>query len=131
MYYSIERKRKVELTQEILKIQGLKEYQELASRTAVKDRSLKEALLEVGLGCSGEAGEISDEIKKIYFHDHEINRDNLIKEAGDVLWYIARLASVLDTSLEEIAERNIEKLRNRYPNGFTTENSIHRSEENE
>ena len=92
------------------------------------------------LGLSGEAGEViasllqlasatgavSDTIKKIRYHGHSPDRDKLVHELGDVLWYVASTAATLNASLDEIAEANIEKLRARYPDGFSTERSINR-----
>jgi NTP pyrophosphatase (non-canonical NTP hydrolase) len=101
------------------------EYQKLAMRTAnEKCRTLGNA----GLGITGEAGEAADIIKKHLFHGHELDKDELIKELGDVAWYLAETAYALDVSLEEVCTRNIEKLRHRFPEGFSTENSINRTE---
>ena len=52
----------------------------------------------------------------------------LIKELGDVAWYLAETAYALDISLDEVCARNIEKLRRRFPEGFSKEKSIHRAE---
>lgn len=79
------------------------------------------------LGMAGEGGECADIWKKYLHQGHPFDREKMIKEAGDVLWYIAELAAGLGLTLEEIATRNIEKLRNRYPDGhFDAERSIHR-----
>jgi NTP pyrophosphatase (non-canonical NTP hydrolase) len=119
----------MELSHEYLKVKTLKEYQELAMRTAVQDRSLNDSLIEAALGCVGEAGEIADEIKKNVYHDHPIRKEHLMKEAGDVLWYLSRLCNTLGTSLEEVATMNIQKLAARYPEGFSAERSLNRLEE--
>jgi NTP pyrophosphatase (non-canonical NTP hydrolase) len=80
------------------------------------------------MGISGEAGELTDYMKKILYHGH-VPEDELIKkEIGDVLWYLAAMASVLGMSLHDIAEMNIEKLKKRYPNGFSEEDSVNREE---
>lgn len=84
-----------------------------------------------GLGIAGEAGEVADIVKKVLFHDEPINalppqatlmlsprRDDLRKELGDVLWYVAAVASDFGFSLDEIARANIDKLAERYPHGF-------------
>ncbi|MBQ7865225.1 MAG: nucleotide pyrophosphohydrolase, partial [Clostridia bacterium] len=60
---------------------------------------------------------------------HELDREHLIKELGDVAWYLAETAFALDVSLEEVCQRNIDKLKARYPEGFSTERSIHRTAE--
>lgn len=99
------------------------EYQKLAMRTA-KQRCRQ--LTNVGLGLAGEAGEVADEIKKHVFHFHPMNREKLIKEAGDVAWYLALLCEVLGTTLDEVFEINISKLMERYPDGFDPERSRNR-----
>ena len=82
----------------------------------------------VGLGLAGEAGEVVDHLKKHLHHGHELDRDKLVKEAGDVLWYLAALATLLGVDLSEVAQRNVDKLIRRYPQGFTHEASRNRSE---
>ena len=59
---------------------------------------------------------------------HDLDREGLIKELGDIAWYLAETATALDVSLEEVLERNIEKLRKRYPEGFDTKKSQNRTE---
>ncbi|MBQ2862402.1 MAG: nucleoside triphosphate pyrophosphohydrolase family protein, partial [Oscillospiraceae bacterium] len=67
-------------------------------------------------------------VKKHLFHGHELDREALIKELGDVAWYLAEASEALDVSLDEVFERNIEKLKKRYPEGFSSERSINREE---
>jgi NTP pyrophosphatase (non-canonical NTP hydrolase) len=107
----------------------LNEYQEGAARTGNGVSSTKEGLSLVGLGITGEAGEVADLIKKHLHHGHELDAGKLIKEAGDVLWYISLLATVLGVTMEDIGEANLAKLRKRYPNGFSHEASINREPE--
>ena len=79
-------------------------------------------------GCASEAGEIAEHVKHVRFHGTALDREHLIKEAGDALWYLAELAIGLGTTLEKIAERNVEKLKRRYPEGhFTVERSENRN----
>lgn len=85
-------------------------------------------LLNYGLGISEEAGEVSGLIKKSFFHGHDINRNEIMKELGDVLWYLSQIARLAGLTLEEVATANIEKLQKRYPNGFSESDSIHRAE---
>jgi NTP pyrophosphatase (non-canonical NTP hydrolase) len=75
-------------------------------------------LANLALGVAGEAGEVADLIKKQIFHPHDPEPDRLIAELGDVLWYVAALASTLSVPLEEVARRNVAKLQARYPAGF-------------
>lgn len=69
---------------------------------------------------------MADLLKKHVFHGYELDRDKLAKELGDVMWYVATIVTTANLSLEDIAEKNIEKLRKRYPNGFKTEDSVNR-----
>lgn len=99
------------------------EYQALAQRTSPKGHS---RILNGALGLSGEVGECADHVKKHFFQGHNLDCAHLAEEIGDVLWYCAELASGINRSLDEIAEMNIAKLRNRYPDGFDSERSVHR-----
>lgn len=103
------------------------EYQELASRTANGEGDLFE-LANYALGVAGESGEVADIIKKAVFHGHDIPVKDLKKELGDVLWYLSQLARVNGLSLENIAIENIEKLKRRYPKGFSESDSVNRVE---
>jgi NTP pyrophosphatase (non-canonical NTP hydrolase) len=103
-------------------------YQEQAARTLGRDRTHEQQLANAALGLAGEAGETADLLKKHLFHDTPLDRDALVKELGDCLWYIAAFATVLDIPMDEIAARNIEKLRKRYPEGFDPERSRNRTE---
>ena len=104
------------------------EYQALAARTLGRDRTHEQQLANAALGLTGESGEVAEVIKKHLFHATPLDRDAIIKELGDCLWYIGAFATVLDLSMDEIAQRNIEKLRRRYPEGFDAERSRNRTE---
>lgn len=101
-------------------------YQKLAERTARHDIEQSLRFANFGMGLSGEAGETCDYLKKVVFHGHKLDRDKLCKELGDVLWYVATLATTAGLSLSEIAMANVEKLRKRYPNGFDSARSVNR-----
>ena len=76
----------------------------------------RERLMLAGLGLGGENGEVVDHAKKVAFHPgHEMDRDALVKEMGDKLWYFALLADLYDITLAEIMEGNVHKLCKRYP----------------
>lgn len=104
---------------------ALNEYQDEAMRTHVEDPI---RLPAYSLGLAGEAGEVCDLIKKHLGHGHELDKEKVKLELGDVLWYVAGLAHVLGFSLSEVAAANILKLKRRYPNGFSQEASKNRSE---
>ena len=102
-----------------------KEYQEAAERTARKVPAA-ERFTNFGMGLAGETGEVIDYLKKVCFHEHPLDTTKLAEELGDVLWYVATLATTAGLDLDQIAEQNIAKLRARYPNGFDVERSRNR-----
>lgn len=118
-----------------------KEYVELAMRTndgkgnERLSKKLAVESLDVGgvlngcLGLSGEAGETLDMIKKWIFHEKELDIDHLEKELGDVMWYVAMICNSFGFNLDEILQKNIDKLRSRYPEGFDTSRANNRAEE--
>ena len=107
---------------------NLNEYQQLAARTLGRDRTHEQQLANAALGLTGEAGEVAEVIKKHLFHATPLDADALVKELGDCLWYVGAFATVIGVSMEEIAERNIEKLKRRYPQGFDSERSRNRTD---
>ena len=106
----------------------INEYQKEALRTAnVKNQDFP-IILNGVLGLAGESGECADLVKKAYFQGHPLVTNQMAKELGDVAWYLAETAYALGVPLEEVCSRNIEKLRRRFPEGFSEEKSIHRAE---
>lgn len=101
----------------------MNDYQQISARTANEHMG---ELANYGLGIAGEAGEVADLIKKTVFHGHEIDKDEICKELGDVLWYVSQIARLMELTLEEVATANIEKLFKRYPTGFSSVASINR-----
>jgi NTP pyrophosphatase (non-canonical NTP hydrolase) len=86
----------------------------------------KDLTANCALGLTGEAGELADYLKKVLYHGHEIQRGKVQDELGDLLWYVAAVASIYELSLDVIAQCNIAKLTVRYPNGFSREDSRRR-----
>lgn len=85
-------------------------------------------LLEGIMGLNGESGEASDILKKFLFQGHELDREHVAKELGDVAWYLALAADAIGYDLETILQKNIDKLTDRYPNGFESDKSVNRKE---
>ena len=106
----------------------LNEYQKLAMTTLNPELSQKDTLVNGVMGLCGEAGEVIDLVKKHLHQGHELDREAIKKELGDIAWYLAETAYVLGFSLEEVFQGNIEKLKMRYPEGFSVEASINRAE---
>ena len=87
-----------------------------------------ERLLTAGVGINAEGGEFLEIIKKMVFQGkpwNDDNREHLIIELGDLLWYVAQATQALGVSFEEVIETNVNKLKKRYPGG---EFDIHYSE---
>ncbi|HBY20977.1 MAG: hypothetical protein A2Y24_03670 [Clostridiales bacterium GWE2_32_10] len=89
----------------------------------------KEKIIYAGLGLSGEAGELTDYIKKVMYHGHKLEKEKVIAELGDILWFVTYTASLFDSSLLEVAGSNLKKIYDRYPNGWDKEKSINRKED--
>ena len=105
-----------------------KEYQELAMTTLNPQLSKKDVLINGVMGLCGESGEAIDIVKKWLAQGHELDKEKLAKELGDICWYLAETATALDLDLEDIMIANIEKLKRRYPDGFDSDRSVHRTE---
>ena len=108
----------------------INEYQTEALRTAagMNHPNNDEILLNGVMGLAGESGECVDMMKKHLFQGHELDKEHIAKELGDVAWYIDLSAYAMGYDLETILQMNIDKLRKRYPNGFEAERSLHRQE---
>lgn len=110
------------------------QYTEFVSKVAkdfgeagISVRSEHADILHATLGIAGEAGEIVDAVKKTIIYNKPLDRDNLIEETGDVLWYVALMCIGLGVSMEEIMQNNYQKLIKRYPNAnYSDANAIAR-----
>lgn len=105
------------------------EYQKLAMTTLNPALSKQDVLINGVMGLCGESGEAIDLVKKHLHQGHPLDREKLVKELGDIAWYLAETAYALDVELDDVLEQNIAKLRARYPEGFDTDRSIHRKDE--
>jgi NTP pyrophosphatase (non-canonical NTP hydrolase) len=103
------------------------EYQQLAGRTEC-DQSIArrryDDLLAIRLnhaliGITGEVGEIAATVERWLHYNQPLDRDNVIEELGDILWYVALACNVLEVDMEEVMKKNITKLRHRYPEKYT------------
>ena len=80
------------------------------------------------MGLCGESGEAIDLVKKHLAQGHELDKEKLAKELGDIAWYLAETAYAIGYPLEDILQMNIDKLKKRYPEGFCTACSLNREE---
>lgn len=104
----------------------INEYQKLAMTTLNPELDTKDVLINGVMGLCGESGEAIDIVKKWLAQGHELDKEKLAKELGDIAWYLAETAWALEIPLEEIFQANIDKLKKRYPQGFDSQRSIHR-----
>lgn len=105
---------------------GINEYQNLAMTTLNPALSNKDVLINGVMGLCGESGEAIDIVKKWLAQGHELDREKLAKELGDIAWYLAETAWALEIPLEQILQGNLDKLKKRYPEGFDSARSINR-----
>jgi len=112
-------------------------YKRMALRTNTVPDLFKEHgkdvvnLLHGAMGASTEANELLDAVKRCLFYGKEIDRVNVIEEVGDLLWYTSIILEAIDASFDEAMQRNIDKLRTRYPDGFNADQAINRNIEAE
>lgn len=103
------------------------EYQELAMRTCCIPYEDKKGMLNHAVfGLSSEAGEVSGILQKEY-QGHPVDKEHLKKELGDCCWMIAEACTALGLDLEDVMQTNIDKLKARFPEGFTVDKSLHRA----
>ena len=109
-------------------IMTINDYPAEAMRTASGMNQMSPMELNGVMGPAGESGECVDLMKKHLFQGHTLDKEHLAKELGDVAWYLAITAHSIGYDLETVFQMNVDKLRNRYPNGFESERSLHRKE---
>ncbi len=102
------------------------DYQQLAMTTLNPQLGPKDVLINSVMGLCGESGECIDIVKKWLAQGHDLDKDKLIDELGDVAWYLAECATALGVSLQSVLQHNLDKLRKRYPQGFDKAQSITR-----
>lgn len=112
----------------------INEYSKLAARTINKDMTRTIMTCHALTGLVSEVGEVAS----LYQHaiqegrdgtqKFRVNSDKLADEVGDCLWFINELLTAAGWSLEEVCQKNIDKLRKRYPDGFDADRSKHRHE---
>lgn len=108
-------------TRNLFKRQGI--------RTGRPDEIDKYNLNHAALGIAGESGEVVDLLKKYIIYGKELERDKLVEELGDLLFYLDALVDDIGSSWDEIREKNYNKLSTRYPEGYSDEAAIKRRDQ--
>ena len=109
-----------------------KDFVSLADRMGELDRQGAniERLTTAGVGLAAESGEFLEIVKKMVFQGkpwNDDNREHLIIELGDTMWYVMQACMALDVDINDVVRRNVSKLEKRYPSGsFDVEKSEHR-----
>ena len=86
----------------------INEYQQLAMRTSNKVLNKDMHLMNGVLGLTGESGEVADIVKKYWMQGHNLDKEHIAKELGDICWYIAETATAIGYDMETIMQMNIE-----------------------
>jgi len=102
------------------------EYTTDVLRTWKPNQDFKEELTHATLKLAGEAGELANAVGKMVFQGHEFNKEVIIEELGDQLYYIALLIHRCGLTLGDVIDYNVKKRLERYPNGFDPNRSINR-----
>lgn len=109
---------------------NFEQYKKESERTN-KDRGFNFNVIHAALGIHTEGAELADVIKKYIFYGKKIDVVNIKEEIGDILWYIAILCREFNFNLDDILQINIDKLKIRFPEKFTSENALNRNLEKE
>lgn len=105
------------------------EYQKLAMRTCnIPYDNDEDKLRHAVFGLTSEAGEVAGIMQKVY-QGHDFDKEHMKKELGDCLWMIAEACDSLGFNMDDVMELNIEKLKARYPHGFSIDKSLHREKD--
>lgn len=104
----------------------LQDYSKQALSTLLGEHAITDmdaTLLSQVFGLVGESGEVAEKFKKLIRDKHgkisEEDKQEIIKELGDILWYVNSVASLLGSSLDEVAEKNLDKVLSRKERGVT------------
>ena len=103
-------------------VDNLKEYQDFCKATAKKFDSSDKEILTWGLGIAGEAGDVASCIKKTVSHDND-QKNGIRENLGDTLWYVAMICNFYGWDLQEVLQENLDKLKKRFPQGWTTQDA--------
>jgi NTP pyrophosphatase (non-canonical NTP hydrolase) len=104
----------------------LAEYERAAARTINQSLTPDERLVDAAAGLAEEGGEVVGLVRKHLFMRHALDRARLTTELGDALWCLTGVAAAIGVSLDEVAQANLEKLRRRYPDGYSDVASVRR-----
>jgi len=109
-------------------------YPEFVDNRAKKLGSKAEDILHGAVGVAGEGGELLDAIKKCWIYNKPLTKEvekNLREECGDALFYIQHICNILECTIDELIDENMQKLTKRYPQGYTDKAALDRADKAE
>ena len=106
----------------------LADYERAAHRTVNPALTSEQRLVDAAAGLAEEAGEVLGLVRKHVFMHHELDRARVLTELGDALWCLTTIAGAIGLSLDDVAAGNLEKLRHRYPDGYSDAASVSRGQ---
>lgn len=109
---------------------NLEQYRRSAMRTRGTFRDIQEEMQFSALELTAEAGEVANLVYKCVYQGHHLDADKIVEELGDVLWGLASMCTALGMNMNVLTVSNLDKLRRRYPNGFSTHDSVSRRDHN-
>ena len=105
----------------------MSDYQIAAMRTCnIPFNRTDDMLRHAVFGLASEAGEVAGIFQKSY-QGHPVDLEHVKKELGDILWFVAETCTALGFSMSDVAQMNIDKLKARFPDGFSAERSLFRA----
>lgn len=99
-------------------MKDIDQYQSASARTLNPGLDSNQSLANYSMGLAGESGELLEHLKKHLFHGKELDRYAVLKEAGDVMWYLTALMTTMGIDMSEVLRENVLKLQERYPGKF-------------
>jgi NTP pyrophosphatase (non-canonical NTP hydrolase) len=109
-------------------IVSLDDYQRAAARTVNDKLTHEQRMIDAAAGLAEEAGEVLGLVRKYAYMGHQLDRERVARELGDALWCLATVAGCVGLTLGEVAAVNLDKLRRRYPDGYSDNASRARSD---
>lgn len=98
------------------------------NRLFIKPDEKMGLMVHASMGIAGEAGEVIDAVKKTWIYGKPLDRENILEECGDLLFYISALLTQTGYTLDDAMNANMDKLKKRYPEGYTDEAAIARAD---
>ncbi len=103
-------------------------FEQNVQRLLVKPEDKTLRMVHASMGIAGEAGEVVDAIKKHWVNGKPLDKENVLEECGDILFYVSGLLSLCGFTMDDAMRHNMEKLSKRYPQGYNDAAAIARAD---